>query len=131
MDLFKVNPNHLDESEVNYELAVRNYSIDKSVESRRRDFRVVFRDPESENYVRVTDEMMRDDIRVVPTKLKEIADLLDQGPNPTCFSRLVHYYHRVRRYTPRTAQQQEELRCLQEMISKISARYFTTSLDER
>lgn len=130
MDLFKVNPNHLDESEVNYELAVRNYSIDKSVESRRRDLRVVFRDPESENYVRVTDEMMRDDIRVVPTKLKEIADLLDQGPNPTCFSRLVHYYQRVRRYTPRTAQQQEELRCLLEMISKISARYFTTGLDE-
>lgn len=130
MELFKVNPNHLDESEVNYELAVRNYSIDKSVESRRRDLRVVFRDPEAETYVQVTEAMMRDDIRVVPTKLKEISELLTQGPNPTCFSRLVHYYQRIRRYHPQTVQQQEELRCLLEMISKISANYFATGLDE-
>lgn len=131
MEFFKINPNHLDESEVNYELAVRNFSINGSIISRRRDLRVVFRDPESEKYVRLTDAMMIEDIRVVPMKLKEIADLLSQGPNPTCFSRLVHYYQRIRRYCPRTAQQQEELRCLLELISKISANYFSTGIDEQ
>lgn len=130
METFKLNPNHLDESEVNYELAVRNCTILGSVENRRRDLRVVFRDPDSERYVRVTEAMMNDDLREVPKKLKEIADLLNEGPHPTCFSRLVHYYLRIRRYTPRTAQQQEDLRCLLEMISKISAKYFATGLDE-
>lgn len=130
MEWYKIKACYLDESELNYELLLRDYSTRGSLEERRRDLRAVLRDPESERLVRVTEHMMIDDLCTVPRKLKEIADILYQGSDPSCLSRLVHYHQRIRRYQPRTRRQQEDVQYLLDLISRITMHYYGLNYDD-
>lgn len=130
MEWYKINARHLDESELNYELQIRGYSTMGPLDDRRRDLRVVLRDPESDQLVRVTELMMHEDLRKVPRKLKEISDILSQRSDPSCLSRLVHYYQRIRRYQPGTRREQDDTHHLLDLIARIFDEFYGIDLDE-
>lgn len=124
MDYYHINANDLSEEEVNYELAIRGYSVEGTLESRRRTLRNLFRGADDCIRIVRSPQNMVDDFQNIPTQLQVIERMLAAGPNPYCFSRLVHYHLRVSRYHPDELALQEKKKLLVDVVRRIAYRYF-------
>lgn len=127
MDSYRIFATDLEEDELSYELAIRGYELDGPIETRYTALRVALRQAEDKNAVAMSHYSLVADSEVVPQKLKEIESQLEVN-ELKCFSRLVHYHKRVRRYLPETEEQCCHQEALLDVISRMVLKYFGVDL---
>lgn len=130
MDAYRINVKDLCEDEVNYELLIRGYSIDEPSESKRRTLRKILRQSEDPNLTLQTHFKFEDDFENVPLILEKIEHAIRDGRSTGCYSRLVHYHRRVRRYVPQNKEQKENQRLLLFIITDLTKKYYDIDLFE-
>lgn len=72
MDKYRINPNELEEDEINYELEIRNVSTSGPLESRLRTLRKLLREPEAAEYRHPVSYSLESDYTVIPPKLHDL-----------------------------------------------------------
>ncbi|XP_062698870.1 uncharacterized protein LOC109433094 [Aedes albopictus] len=127
METYRIYAKDLEDDEVEYELSIRGYPVEGPMETRYRSLRLALRQPEDGNAVLNTEYSLTGDFTVVPIKLKEIETLLETD-DLKCFSRLVHYHKRVRRYVPETDAQRRNQQELLDVINRMVRKYYNIDL---
>ncbi|XP_062702524.1 uncharacterized protein LOC109403640 [Aedes albopictus] len=110
-----------------YELSIRGYPLEGPMDTRYRSLRLALRQPENGDAILNTEYSLTGDFVVVPIKLKEIETLLETD-DLKCFSRLVHYHKRVRRYVPETDAQRRNQQELLDVINRMMLKYYNVDL---
>lgn len=127
---YQVNACDLYEEEVSYELAIRQLPVEGSLSTRMRNLRQALREPERQVVRMVIDYSFVDDYPVIMDNLKEIVHRMENNQPRGCWSRLVHYHKRVRRYVlakPVDVQKQNELL---DLINDLSLKYYQQDLNQ-
>ena len=130
METYRIYAKDLEEGEVDYELTIRGYPLEGPLETRYRSLRLALRQPEDGDAVLNTEYSLLGDFVVVPIKLKEIETQLETD-DLKCFSRLVHYHKRVRRYVPDTDQQRRNQEELLDVIVRMVRKYYNVNQQPR
>lgn len=124
MDTYRINVKDLCEDEVNYELSIRKYAIDEPLDAKRRTLRKLLKQDEDPNLTLITHYELERDYRNVPFKLEEIESAILDCRSTGCFSRLVHYHRRIRRYVPQSNEEKNNQRMLLYVITNIAKKYY-------
>lgn len=128
MSFYHISANDLDEDEVNYELSIRGYPIDDSLETRLRTCRKVLREVEGAE-VRTTMRSIEEEFHVVSLKLSQLEELIGSGVRSGIWSRLVHLHKRIRRYWLDKPEQLGSQTVLLDAITRMSKKYFDVDLN--
>ncbi|XP_062700476.1 uncharacterized protein LOC134284924 [Aedes albopictus] len=128
MNYYLINEQCLEEDEVNYELRIRDYPIDGSLETRRRALRRLLRESESVE-VKQTWYSIEDEYVGIPMKLQQIELAIRNRVGAGCLSRLVHLHKRVRRYRVISYDEREKQKMLLNAVSQMALTYFGVNLD--
>lgn len=128
MNYYHINEQCLEEDEINYELRIRGYSTDGSLETRRRTLRRLLRESEGME-VKQTWYSIEDEYVGIPMKLQQIELAIKNRVGAGCLSRLVHLHKRVRRYRVISFDQREKQRMLLNAVSQMALNYFGVNLD--
>lgn len=129
MSYYNINANALDEEELNYELSIRNCSVDGTLDTRRRTLRRAFREVEGPE-VRESVRLLEDEFDVVPLKMQQIESQLQTGVESGSWSRLVHLHKRLRRYGTISQDQLIRKTALLDAVTRMAKIYFNVDLDE-
>lgn len=129
MDIYRIYAKDLEEDEVNYELAIHGCPVGGTLESRYRSLRLVLRQPEDEKVRLESSFTLENDFAIVPIKLKDIETQLETD-DLKCFSRLVHYHKRIRRYIPETEEQGRTQGSLLDAIGRMTMKYYNIDIQQ-
>lgn len=124
MEAYKIHANDLMESELDYELSIRNCSTHEPIVSKRRTLRRLLRASEDPELVLASRYEFESDYARIPLVLQEMENQMASGVAGGYLSRLVHYHKRVRRYVPQNNQQEEHQRILLYIINRLAKKYY-------
>ena len=127
---YHVNANDLYEDEVTYELAIRHLPVEGSLSTRMRNLRQALREPEKEVIRMVIDYSFREDYPVITNNLKEIVHRMENRQERGCWSRLVHYHKRVRRYVGGNREELQRQNDLLDIINNLSLKYYQQDMNQ-
>ncbi|XP_062715804.1 uncharacterized protein LOC115270933 [Aedes albopictus] len=127
MEIYRIYAKDLEDEEVDYELAIHGCPTGGPLDARYRSLRLALRQPEDENVQLESSFTLENDLDIVPQKLRDIEKRLETD-DLKCFSRLVHYHKRIRRYLPETDEQRRVQETLLDAIVRMVLKYYNIDI---
>lgn len=127
---YHANANDLYEEEITYELAIRQLPVEGSLSTRMRNLRQALREPETAKVQMVIGYSFADDYPTITYSLKELVHRLENNQQRGCWSRLVHYHKRVRRYVCADRTQLQKQEELLNLINDLSLKYYHQDMNQ-
>uniref|UniRef100_A0A8D8ACX0 (northern house mosquito) hypothetical protein n=1 Tax=Culex pipiens TaxID=7175 RepID=A0A8D8ACX0_CULPI len=127
---YQINANDLYEDEISYELALRHLPVNVSLPTRMRNLRQALREPETEKVQLIEGYSLEEDYTIVPQNLQEIVHRMENNQPRGCWSRLVHYHKRVRRYVAGDRRTLDNQELLLDLINRLAIKYFNVDMNQ-
>lgn len=127
---YQINANDLYEDEISYELALRHLPVNVSLPTRMRNLRQALREPETEKVQLIEGYSLEEDYTIVPQNLQEIVHRMENNQPKGCWSRLVHYHKRVRRYVAGDRRTLDNQELLLDLINRLAIKYFKVDMNQ-
>lgn len=129
MDNFlRINLDDLEFEELTYELVLRGIPVTDTIENQKRELRARMRN-EIKNYVRVASfRTVTDEYKIVPAKLNELENKLNEKREPAYESRLYHYLERVARAHETNEGDRDSKKALLDIICEMIKIYFNREI---
>lgn len=122
------DPCSLKEDEMEYEFCLRATPVRGGLRERQQNLRALLQKPEDPVEVHFSTYSLAEDLVKIPRQLKEMERCLDANLDDDCYSRLVHYHKRLRRYSPGTEEHRQQRKALLDSIERLSRRYYNIDL---